>query len=393
MWSGHDHENMKSLHDRYGPVVRTAPSALSFNSSRAWQDIYGFSKERKQIPKDLHFYMPENIHGTRSLINADDENHARMRKLLAHAFSAQALREQEGILNTYFNLLISRLQEHIGGPSQGQVDLTQWFNFFTFDVVGDLALGKSFGMLEDSRAPAFMDRIMRGSRYLIVLWTGQIIPLFGVLLRLYARIPGTTDARRRMNQFAFKCAEERLSGKRDRKDFMSYILKHNDERGMTATEIDRTATTVLNAGSETTATALTGCVWLLLKHPKVLEKVTREVRDKFSVAEQINLQSTSPASLPYLFAVIEETLRRYNPVGGVGFPRKTTKETVIDGVVVSAGTRISAHGYASMMCEANWEDPASFVPERWLGDERYASDQKGAFQPFSTGPRVCIGKK
>jgi cytochrome P450 len=40
-----------------------------------------------------------------------------------------------------------------------------------------------------------------------------------------------------------------------------------------------------------------------------------------------------------------------------------------------------------------FKHPDSFVPERWLGDPRYDSDKKGAFQPFSVGPRNCIGKK
>jgi cytochrome P450 len=40
-----------------------------------------------------------------------------------------------------------------------------------------------------------------------------------------------------------------------------------------------------------------------------------------------------------------------------------------------------------------FRDPKSFVPERWMGDERYADDERSAFQPFSVGPRDCLGKK
>ena len=40
-----------------------------------------------------------------------------------------------------------------------------------------------------------------------------------------------------------------------------------------------------------------------------------------------------------------------------------------------------------------FKDPLEFVPERWLGDERYADDQRAAMQPFSVGPRDCVGKK
>lgn len=313
-----------------------------------------------------------------------------MRKLLAHAFSAQALREQEDILNHYFDLLITRLKQQ-----GGKVDLTRWFNFFTFDLVGDLALGKPFGMLEASKAPAFMDRVLRGSRTLIVYWTAQIIPIFGLLLRLYSKVPGASNARQRMNEFARQCVKERLAEKRDRKDFMSYILRYNDERGMTNAEIGMTAKTLLNAGSETTATSLTGCVWLMLSHPEKLAKATKEVRDKFGKADEMNLQTTSPASLPYLFAVIEESLRIYTPLGALAFPRRTTQSTIIDGVVVPPDTRVAVHSYSACMSTKHWYQPEAFEPERWLSnkDDKFSIDQNNAMQPFATGPRVCIGKK
>ncbi|KAF1346978.1 cytochrome P450 monooxygenase-like protein [Delphinella strobiligena] len=391
LWSGYDHLYTKALHDQYGPVVRVSPSALSFNSPRAWQDIYGFSKDRKQIPKDVYFYLPENIHAQRSLINANDSDHARMRKLLAHAFSAQVLREQEEILTQYFDLLINRLKQQIDGPSSGKVDFTQWFNFFTFDLIGDLALGKPFGMLEAARAPDFMESVMKSSKGLIPFWTGNLIPIYGIFLSLYARLPGST-ARARMKEFALRCTKQRLSEKRERKDFMSYVLKYNDERGMTNAEIGMTTRTLLNAGTETTATTLTACVWLILKHPEVLKKVTKEVRDNFDDMEELNLQSTSPGSLPYLFAVIEETMRVYPPLGGLAFARMTDQSTEIDGNLVPQSTRVSVPHYTSSRSAANWTEPASFVPERWLDDQRFSNDKKGAFQPFSTGLRVCIGK-
>lgn len=58
MWSGYDHLHIKALHDYYGPVVRITPNALSFNGPKAWLDIYGFSQDRKQIPKDVWWYLP-----------------------------------------------------------------------------------------------------------------------------------------------------------------------------------------------------------------------------------------------------------------------------------------------------------------------------------------------
>ena len=57
-----------------------------------------------------------------------------MRKLLSHAFSDNALREQESLVTHYFDFLIERLKQQIDGPKHGKVDLTAWYNYTTFDV-------------------------------------------------------------------------------------------------------------------------------------------------------------------------------------------------------------------------------------------------------------------
>jgi len=49
--------------------------------------------------------------------------------------------------------------------------------------------------------------------------------------------------------------------------------------------------------------------------------------------------------------------------------------------------------YAMFTSSKHFEDPLSFVPERWTGDVRYTNDNKSVFQPFSFGPRNCVGKK
>lgn len=69
-------------------------------------------------------------------VAANDADHARIRKLLSHGFSETALREQEPILISYFDLLVSRLQEQIDGSTNGKVDIMSWYNFTTFDIIG-----------------------------------------------------------------------------------------------------------------------------------------------------------------------------------------------------------------------------------------------------------------
>ena len=63
-----------------------------------------------------------------------------MRRLLSHAFSESALREQEFILTHYFDLLVSRLKEQIQNPNIDKVDIMSWYNFTTFDIIGFVCL-------------------------------------------------------------------------------------------------------------------------------------------------------------------------------------------------------------------------------------------------------------
>ena len=71
-----------------------------------------------------------------------------MRRLLNHAFSESALREQEPLMNTYFDLLIQKLHEKIEGPTNGKVNIVRWFNFTLFDLVGDLCFNEDFDALK-----------------------------------------------------------------------------------------------------------------------------------------------------------------------------------------------------------------------------------------------------
>ena len=61
--------------------------------------------------------------------------------------------------------------------------------------------------------------------------------------------------------------------------------------------------------------------------------------------------------------------------------------------VVGGQTAVSAPHYPMYVSPLNFKDPLDFVPERWMGDERYAGDRKAALQPFSNGARDCLGKK
>ncbi|KAL9018606.1 MAG: hypothetical protein Q9185_004122 [Variospora sp. 1 TL-2023] len=164
---------------------------------------------------------------------------------------------------------------------------------------------------------------------------------------------------------------------------------------MTRDEIIGTSRVMLVAGSETTATLLAGATYQLLQNPSMMRRAQSEVRGKFKNAEDITLRAVStPGLLPYLEAVLRETLRFHPPVPAT-LPRKVGPSgAIIGGCFVPANTSVGVHQWSTYRDSTNFAFPDTFDPERFLPSppERYREDNEAALQPFSLGPRGCIGK-
>jgi cytochrome P450 len=126
-------------------------------------------------------------------------------------------------------------------------------------------------------------------------------------------------------RFAAEKVDARIAqGSTARPDFMSRVLENNrdDGTGITRLEINATTVVLVIAGSETTATLLSGATYLLCRNPEALKKARAEVDAAFGSKEDITIQSAS--HLTYLPAVLEESLRMYPPVP-ISLVRQTPK--------------------------------------------------------------------
>jgi cytochrome P450 len=117
---------------------------------------------------------------------------------------------------------------------------------------------------------------------------------------------------------------QRLERGTDRPDFISEILKNQGEKSKSLTrgEMDSNAVVFMVAGSETTATLLSGVTYLLMKNPDVYKKLVGEIRGKFKKQSEITIDEVN--NMEYLIACLQEALRRYPPVP-TGFPRVVPK--------------------------------------------------------------------
>lgn len=310
---------IKEFHDEYGPVVRVAPDELSFIDAAAWRDIYSVGVGHKGFEKN---WAVSSAQGFPALIDANDNDHTRIRKLLQNSFSAQALREREQVLQKYVSLLICKLREKAEPTGKGihqrgrqtVVNIVKWFNFTTFDITGELTFSESFGCLEDEIYDPWIAMIFShlkasalsiGFRFYHPLDKLLMWCLPKHLLRQKQRFIQLSKGkvRRRIH---------RTLPVGQHGDFMSLALNATDKEGMTMEEMDGTFSTLIIGGSETTATLLSGVTNYLCKNPEKLEKLAEEVRGAFGTEEDITLSSTG--CLPYLTAVLQEGLRMCPPI-------------------------------------------------------------------------------
>ncbi|KAK2035890.1 cytochrome P450 [Colletotrichum somersetense] len=382
---GDEHKTMLALHKRYNAdVVRVSPNQLSYQHPDAWKDIMGHRSggRSEENGKDPDRVDRNNYH----IISADRHDHARYRRVLSHGFSAKSMQEQQPLIKDYIDLLIKRL---CGLASKGPVDMVAWYNFTTFDIIGDLSFGESFGCLADSDYHPWIRSIFQNVKMITLNNLSRSFQVLQPLLRMF--IPRSlVEKGMAHNSFVRAKVDQRMALGMSRPDFAEAMLRKGSEVSpLTQEEIYQNTGILIIAGSETTATALSGATYNLATHPEVLDRLYEEVRSSFASEDEIDLLST--AKLSYLHAVIEETLRIYPPVPG-SLPRRTPPEGAnILGQWVPGNITIGIGQWALYHNEKYFSRPFEFHPERWLGDPAFAGDSLDAVKPFHIGPRNCLG--
>ncbi|KAF2711502.1 cytochrome P450 monooxygenase-like protein [Pleomassaria siparia CBS 279.74] len=387
---------IQTLHKKYGDAVRVNPTEVSFISGEtAWQDIYGFRIGKHKTGAYLkdHTWYLKPVNDTFSLIGSDEANHSRMRRNLSHAFSDKALRQQETLIQGFVDLLVQRLGEISEGAKI--VDIMRWYNYTTFDIITDLTFGEPLYCLRDQDYHPWVNMVFASVKAIGKVSAKAKSPMFHYYDKFLNLFIDTQALLRTRVQF-FHLAEEkvslRLDREGDRPDFISEIVKSqgSKEKALTRPEIDSNAVLFLIAGSETTATLLSGVTYLLLKNQRTYAKLVAEIRGRFKKQSEITIDEVN--NMEYLIACLQEALRYYPPVP-TGFPRVVPRGgDTISGKYIPEGTAVYVSQHATNHSTRNYTDPDSYIPERWMGDERYKDDNRASLNPFSFGPRNCLGK-
>lgn len=169
-------------------------------------------------------------------------------------------------------------------------------------------------------------------------------------------------------------------------------MEGRDEKGepLGREELTAEALTQLIAGSDTTSNTSCALLYHCLRTPGVIEKLRQEL-DAAIPADTQTISFAMVKDLPYLDAVIKETMRVHS-TSSLGLPRVVPPGPGVDilGQHFPAGTVLSVPAYTIHHSKEIWgPDAEGFRPERWAS---LSEKQKGAFVPFSYGPRACVGR-
>lgn len=332
----------KAIHDKYGSIVRLSPNELSFNTPKAWEDIYGLRPGRPNLAKDpIHVGSVDPVPGVSTISMADNETHARQRRALSHGFSQQALWEQQETVQSFVTKLINNIDDF--AQQKKGFNIVDWFNFMTFDIIGDLAFGESFGCLEKGDFHFWINLIFRAVQAGAVETATRRVATPGSPLQRYLLKWIPNEMRKQRKQHLAYSTEKVLKRLADtntnRKDFVHYIVRQSKKIDLSQDEIIVNGALFIVAGSETTAMTLSAMVNFMMAHPIKFTKLTEEIRKTFSHEEDITVDRTT--KLQYLNACIEETLRLLPPAP-IGFLRSVpVGGDTIDGQYLPGGVCFS----------------------------------------------------
>ncbi|KAG9502116.1 hypothetical protein J7337_007832 [Fusarium musae] len=337
------------LHKQYGPVVRIRPNELSFIDPEAWRDIYvahGGSARLGDFARYDRFYQWAGPSAPETFVSLDRPYHDSMKRQLSPAFSERSLQFQEPIIQGYTDTLIRKLTE--ASKDGKPVNLREWFNHYTFDIIGNLGFGSDFGGLESEQYHPWVKAVSQNVREFAIM---QVLMYLG-LQRIVHVLSGSSLLRGKIlhEHLTREKVEARIKVEKPRLDIFQPLL-------------DR-------------------------KPPL---KLSEEVRSTFKNEEDITIVSVN--QLPYLAACLNEALRCF-PAVPPALPRVVPHGgAVIAGHAVPENTVVAVASWATNHSERHFNKALEYHPERFMKDPEFSEDRFDTFQPFGLGHGNCPGRK
>ncbi|KAI3522918.1 hypothetical protein L1887_00970 [Cichorium endivia] len=270
----------------------------------------------------------------------------------------------------------------------------------SFNLLGNLMLSRDLAGPDSKLASEFYTVMIA-----MMQWGGvpNISDLYPWLKRFDLQ-----GLRKKMDQDAGKAikivtewVEERAAKRREemehsgerRKDFLDVLLDYkgtgkDEPENMSEKDITIFILEIFLAGSETTSSTVEWALTELLRCPDKMVRAKNELNSVIGPNQK--LEESSIDNLPYLQAIIKETLRLHAPIPFL-IPRKAAHDTEFMGYHIPKDTQLFVNAWAIGRDPECWENPNSFEPERFLGSKVDYRGQHFELIPFGGGRRMCVG--
>ncbi|KAL7138874.1 hypothetical protein ABFS83_09G011900 [Erythranthe nasuta] len=397
------HRNLQSLAKKYGPIMLLhfgnkptliVSSADSAREIMRTHDVIFSDRLESSVNKRL-------LYDCKDVSVAPYGEYWRQLKSICvlQLLSNKRVQSFHSIREEETALLMKRIRESSSRSSS--VDLSEMFTEFTNDVVCRSAFGKKYS--EGENGKKYLWLLKEFVELVGKINIGDFVPMLSWINRVNGFDSRVDTVAREMDEFFEGVICERmenpkklLQGDREEKhgeNFLDILLEIYRDNG-TGVSIDRDSVKaiildVFAAGTDTTSTVLEWAMTQLLRHPQIMKRLQHEVRqvikDKTDTITENDLEK-----MPYLKAVIKETLRLHTPIPLL-VPRVARKDVKVMGYDISAGTMVVVNGWAIGRDPASWNEPEKFDPDRFLHSRVDYQGLDFELIPFGAGRRGCPG--
>ncbi|KAJ2345770.1 hypothetical protein GGF43_005138 [Coemansia sp. RSA 2618] len=429
-WQHKEHHYFLRMFEKYGPIVRVGPTRVGVGEITMFRDVMSTHEITKAQMYTHYSIFGENIFNTRN-----PEFYKARRRQIGPAFASAYVRKMEPLLRNEGVESLCRLFDtqisaaNLRNEDSAVTNLYFALSMMATDIISSLAYGRRFSavdsMVSKAEASPGLAQQSASQKYktnkgvsntkaqesaqTILEYMLASLALMGVRAEapFIDKLPLRMLPHRIQNLYAlcdkfieFTCStvaqyRAQISQSMDgRNDILSaYITARDPETGETLSdyEIGSECVVLLTAGTETVASTMVNCVRLLLRNPDKYNWVRNELRAAFPGGAETISYTEALEKLPYLIAVIYETMRLRSSNSGV-WPRDAPRHSgvTIGGYSIPPGTVICGSIGGVHLNPDTWSQPKKFVPERFLGED--GEQLKRNVVGFSSGVRVCPGK-
>ncbi|XP_059198322.1 sterol 26-hydroxylase, mitochondrial [Centropristis striata] len=381
---------------RYGPIYRNAEKSVCVNTPKLLEEVLRndekFPSRGELAPWKEYREMGGFGYGP---FTEEGERWYNLRvvlnKRMLHPKDSACF---DGVLNDVVTDFIKRIYYLRQSSPTGDLvtDVANEFYFFSLEGISSILFETRLGCLEkeipagtqdfiDSIAQMFSNNM---AAFMMPKWSRPLLPYWG---RYIAGWEGIFSFGKQLIDKKLELIQQRVESNQEvQGEYLTYLLS-NTQMGLG--DVYGSVTELLLAGVDTTSNTLTWTLHLLSKNPETQARLYEEV-STLGPADRIP-SATEVTRMPYLRAVIKESLRMY-PVVPVNARIMLERSVSIGGYQLPKNTSFTLCLYAISHDEDTFSEPFTFRPERWLRDGR---ERPNAFAsiPFGFGVRGCVGRR